>query len=301
MDKLTSMQLFVRVAETGSFAAVAHQMGVARSVVTRQVSALEQQLGAKLMTRSTRSLTLTTAGAAYMEKCRVILNMVDAAESSLAEEKAEPRGRIRLGLPLSFGLQRLMPLLLQFASSHPHIELVMDFSDRRSKLIEEGIDLSIRITNRLEPSDIVRKLGSARLVTVASPQYLAAHGTPKKPADLASHRGLLYAQEFQSATWHFTSKDGTAHRVDVLPRMVANNGEALMQAAAQGLGITRQPDFIVGSFLEAGLVQEILPRYDCEPLGVYAVLPSNRYIPHRISVLIEFLSQALASPKTPRR
>jgi DNA-binding transcriptional LysR family regulator len=294
MDKFTGMQLFVRVAETGSFAAVAHQMGVARSVVTRQISALETALGTKLMTRSTRSLTLTTAGAAYLEKCRVILNMVDAAESSLAQEKAEPRGRIRLGLPLSYGLQRLMPLLLSFARSHPHIELMMDFSDRRSKLIEEGIDLSIRITNRLEPSDIVRKLGTSRLLTVASPQYLAEHGAPKKPADLSLHSGLLYAQEFQSATWVFLGKDGVSHRVDVPPRMVANNGEALMQAAAQGLGVTRQPDFIVKPFLDSGSVVAVLPRYASEALGVYAVLPSNRYIPHRISVLMDFLSHALS-------
>jgi DNA-binding transcriptional LysR family regulator len=293
MDKFNAMQLFVRVAETGSFAAVANQLGVDRSVVTRQVSALEKQLGTKLMTRSTRSLTLTPAGSAYLEKCRVILNMVDAAESSLAEEKAVPRGRVRLGLPLSFGLQRLMPVLLQFAQAHPHIELVMDFSDRRSKLIEEGIDLSIRITNRLEPSDIVRKLGASKLITVASAQYLAEHGQPQRPADLAHHRGLLYSHEFQSATWVYLDKAGDVYRVNVPPRMVANNGEALMQAAAQGMGLTRQPDFIVQPYLEAGTVREVLTSYASEPLGIYAVLPSNRYIPHRVSVLIEFLSRAL--------
>ena len=122
MDKLHAMQLFVRVAETGSFAAVADQLDVSRSVVTRQISALEKQLGTKLMTRSTRSLTLTTAGSDYLEKCRAILNMVDAAESSLLEEKTEPRGRIRLGLPLSFGLQRLMPALLKFAEKDPWVQ-----------------------------------------------------------------------------------------------------------------------------------------------------------------------------------
>ncbi|BDU57112.1 transcriptional regulator [Limnohabitans sp. MORI2] len=293
MDKFNAMQLFVRVAETGSFTAVAQQLGVDRSVVTRQVSALETQLGTKLMTRSTRSLTLTTAGSAYLEKCRVILNMLDAAESSLAEEKAVPRGRLRLGLPLSFGLQRLMPVLLQFAQKHPQIELVMDFSDRRSKLIEEGIDLSIRITNRLEPSDIVRKLGASRLITVASPQYLAEHGKPKHPSDLAHHAGLLYALDFQSDTWAYAHKDGTVTRVNMRPRLAANNGEALMEAAAQGLGITRQPDFIARPYIDKGQVSEVLPGFASEPLGIYAVLPSNRYVPHRVSVLIEYLAKAL--------
>jgi len=159
MDKLDAMQTFVRVAEAGSFIAVARQLQVARSVVTRQVDALEKHLGAKLITRTTRSLTLTAAGAAYLEKCRVILNMVDAAESGVAEEKAVPRGRIRLGLPLSFGLLELMPALLDFARDQPQVELVMDLSDRRANLVEEGLDLSIRITNDLQPGDIVRPLG----------------------------------------------------------------------------------------------------------------------------------------------
>jgi DNA-binding transcriptional LysR family regulator len=292
MDKLNAMQLFVRVAETGSFTAVADQLDVARSVVTRQISALEQQLGVKLMTRSTRSLTLTTAGSAYLEKCRDILNMVDAAESSLIEEKTEPRGRIRLGLPLSFGLQRLMPALLEFAKAHSNIELVLDFADRRSKLIEEGIDLSIRITSRLEPGDIVRKLGESRLLTVASPQYLAEHGNPKHPRDLSKHACLVYSQDFQSTSWGYRSKEGDVN-VTIRPRMAANNGEALLQAAAQGLGITRPPDFMVQPFLESGSVVAVLPKFEPTPLGIYAVLPSNRYIPHRVSVLIDFLASAL--------
>lgn len=294
MDKLNAMQLFVRVAETGSFTAVADQLNVARSVVTRQISALEKQLGIKLMTRSTRSLTLTTAGSAYLEKCRVILNMVDAAESSLVEEKTEPRGRIRLGLPLSFGLQRLMPALLEFAKTHSHIELVMDFSDRRSKLIEEGIDLSIRITSRLEPGDIVRKLGESRLLTVASAQYLAEHSTPKHPSELAQHACLVYSQDFQSATWRYTSEQGMVD-VAIRPRLAANNGEALLQAAAQGMGITRPPDFMAQAYLDQGRVVQVLSEYEPEPLGIYAVLPSNRYIPHRVSVLIQFLANALSA------
>ena len=292
MDKLNAMQLLVRVAETGSFTAVADQLGMARSVVTRQISALEKQLGVKLMTRSTRSLTLTTAGSAYLEKCRAILNMVDAAESSLIEEKTEPRGRIRLGLPLSFGLQRLMPVLLEFAQAHSNIELVMDFSDRRSNLIEEGIDLSIRITSRLEPGDIVRKLGETRLLTVASPHYLAKNSRPKHPRELSQHACLVYSQNFQPTSWTYGAKDGNVN-VTIRPRLAANNGEALLQAAAQGLGITRPPDFMAQPYLDNGSVVAVLQKFEPMPLGIYAVLPSNRYIPHRVSVLIDYLAAAL--------
>ena len=294
MDKLDAMQTFVRVAEAGSFTAVADQLQVARSVVTRQIAALEKQLRVKLITRSTRSLTLTPAGSAYLEKCRVILNMVDAAESSLDEEKAVPRGRIRLGLPLSFGLQRLMPALLQFARAHPHIELLMDFSDQRANLIEEGIDLLIRITADLQPGDIVRTLGHCRLLTLASPAYLSEHGLPHHPDALRHHECLVYSMTARGASWLYRV-EGQTQLFAVRGRIQANNGLALVQAAAQGMGITLQPDFIAKPFLQSGEVVEILQNFEAPPLGIYAVLPSNRYIPHRVNVLIEHLSASLST------
>ena len=292
MDKLDAMQTFVRVAEAGSFIAVANQLQVARSVVTRQVAALEKHLGTKLITRSTRSLTLTAAGSAYLEKCRLILNMVDAAESSLAEEKAVPRGRIRLGLPLTYGLQELMPALLDFAQAQPFIELIMDLSDQRANLIEEGLDLSIRITADLQPGDIVRKLGECELLTLASPDYLAQHGEPRHPSDLRHHECLIYASDNAVSTWPYR-EGGQTVPVQVRGRIVANNGAALTEAAARGMGITRQPDFIAAPYLAQGRVKVVLQDFENAPLGIYAVLPSNRYIPHRVSVLIEHLAQVM--------
>jgi DNA-binding transcriptional LysR family regulator len=297
MDKFNAMQVFVRVAEAGSFTAVANQENVARSVITRQIAGLETQLGTKLITRSTRSLTLTTAGSAYLEKCRVILNMVDAAETSLSEEKAIPRGRIRLGLPLSFGLQRLMPALTEFARQQPHIQLAMDFSDRRANLIEEGIDLSIRITANLDQSDIVRKLGTCRLMTIASPDYLSQHGQVKHPRELQNHECLAYSIDMTPTSWSYQVGDQLAN-FPIRGRLMANNGVALAKAAAEGLGITRQPDFIAQPFIDRGEVVEVLKKFAAKPLGIYAVLPSNRYIPHRVSVLIEYLSVALAPARS---
>ncbi len=292
MDKLDAMQTFVRVAEAGSFIAVANQLQVARSVVTRQVAALEKHLGTKLITRSTRRLALTAAGSAYLEQCRVILNLVDAAESRLGEEKTVPRGRIRLGLPLTYGLQELLPGLLDFAKAQPFVELIMDLSDQRANLIEEGLDLSIRITADLQPGDIVRKLGECRLLTLASPDYLARQGKPRHPTDLRHHACLIYASDAAVSTWSYRDK-GQALQVPVHGRVVANNGVALTEAAARGMGIARQPDFIAAPYLDSGRVQTILARYEVAPLGIYAVLPSNRYIPHRVGVLIEHLAQML--------
>ena len=168
MNRLEAMNLFVRVAELGSFSAAANQLGMERSVVTRQIAALEAHLGAKLMVRSTRHLSLTSAGAAYLERCRVILEQVEEAEAAVMEERLLPSGQLRISLPLSFGLRRLAPILSDFAVMYPDIRLLMDFSDKKHNQIEEAIDLSIRITSRLDPGDIVRRLGSIQLITAAA-------------------------------------------------------------------------------------------------------------------------------------
>ena len=293
MDRLAAMHLFVRVAELGNFSAVAQQLGVARSVVTRQIAALEAHLGVKLMARSTRRLTLTSAGTAYLEKCRVILNLVETAETDVAEERLTPRGNIRISLPLSFGLKRLAPLLLDFSQRYPEVALEMDYSDRRVKLIEEGIDLSIRITRRLEAGDVARKIGTGHLLALASPEYLARHGRPQHPSELAHHECLGYTAGGAGQNWQFMA-DGQLESFPVRSRINANNGEVLTEAAAQGLGITLQPDFIADSFLLAGRVEAILTDFPIPELGIYAMLPSNRHVPYRVRALMDFLAAALA-------
>lgn len=286
------MRTFLRVAELGSFAAVAQQQGVARSVVTRQVAALERQLGAKLLSRSTRRLALTSAGTAYLEKCRVILNLVEAAETDLAEDRAIVRGRIRVSLPLSYGLKRLAPLLLEFAESHPQLSLEMDYSDRRVDLFEEGVDLAIRITGHLAPGDVVRRLGSVRLLAIAAPAYLAKHGRPAHPSELAGHECLAYTGDTRGDAWPFTI-DGREDHVYVTSRLHANNGEVLADAAARGLGITLQPDFIAEDYLADGRVEQVLAGFAPPELGIYALLPGTRFMPYRVRVLIDFLSVRL--------
>lgn len=296
MDRLDAMHLFVRVAELGSFAAVAQQLGVARSVVTRQIAALEAHLGVKLMARSTRRLALTSGGTAYLEKCRVILNLVEAAETGVAEERLTPRGNIRISLPLTYGIKRLAPILLEFSQRYPEVSLDMDFSDRRVNLIEEGIDLSIRITRRLEAGDVARKIGASRMLVVAAPDYLHRHGKPEKPADLANHVCLGYTYAGSSQVWQFMV-DGQLENFHVRSRLNANNGEVLTEATAQGLGISCQPDFIAEPFLASDRVEEILVDFPIPALGIYAMLPSNRHVPHRVRVLMDTLGERLALPQ----
>jgi DNA-binding transcriptional LysR family regulator len=296
MDRLDAMQIFVRVAELGSFSAVAQQMNIARSVVTRQIAGLEEHLGAKLMTRSTRRLSLTSAGVSFLEKARVILNLLEVAETDISAETSIPRGNIRIGLPLTFGLNHLTPILLDFLNQHPEVSMEMDYTDRRVNLIEEGVDLSLRVTRRLDGTDIVRKLGTCPMLAVASPSYLARHGTPQHPDELAHHECLGYLTSGNRVPWAFAIEGETRNfNVQSRSRIQANNGEALMQAAALGLGITQQPDFIAAPMCATGQVTPILQSFAPAPLGIYAVLPSNRHIPQRVRVLVDFLAQQFAS------
>ena len=292
MDRLQAMHVFVRVAELGSFSAVAQQLGVARSVITRQIAALEEHLGIKLMVRSTRRLTLTSAGAAYLEKCRVILNLVEVAETGVAEERLTPRGTIRVSLPLSFGLRRVSPLLLDFARRYPEVRLDMDYTDRRVNLIEEAIDLSVRITGKLGANEVARRLGTIPMRVIASPAYLAEHGTPRHPSELAHHECLSYTMVGAQQTWAF-EVSGTPVNFSIRARLHANNGEALTEAAVQGLGIALQPAFIAEDAIGSGRVVTLLEDFRSPELGIYALLPSNRQVPHRVRVLMDFLANHL--------
>jgi DNA-binding transcriptional LysR family regulator len=293
MDRLDSMRIYLRVAELGSFAAVARQLDVARSVITRQVAALEAHLGVKLIARSTRSLMLTSAGSAYLERCREILNLVEAAEAGLADERQEPRGLIRLSVPLSFGLRHLSPLLMDFNVTYPDVVTEIDFTDRRVKLVDEGLDLAIRITRRLDPLDVARRIGSSRLQAIASPDYLRRHGEPKHPRELAEHECLIYLPA-QHEGWPFLL-NGATEIFTVRGRMRANNGDALLDAAMRGLGITAQPTFISAAAIEAGWVRPILTDYPMPELGIYALLPGNRYVPQRVRVLVDYLAERIGS------
>lgn len=291
MDKLAAMKLFVRVAETGSFAAVATQLGLARSVVTRQVAALESSLGTKLIARSTRSLALTSAGALYLEKCRDILTLVEEAEGDLSDARREIRGHIRLSVPLSLGVRYLTAMICDFTTAHPQVYVELDFSDRRADLISEGMDLAVRVTYELDDTMVARRLGTCRSVVVASPEYLARHGRPRHPRELIQHECFGYVPTMRSS-WPFVINRKLTW-VRTRGRIQANNGDALLGAAIRGLGISYQPTFIAADALRAGLVERVLERYAPIELGLFAVFPSGRYVPHRVRALVDFLASRI--------
>jgi DNA-binding transcriptional LysR family regulator len=291
MDRLDGMRLFVRVAELGSFAAVAQQLNVARSAVTRQIAALETHLGTMLIARSTRRMSLTSAGASYLEKCREILSMVEAAEAGLTEQRQAPRGNIRITLPFSFGIRQLMPMFGDFMAVNPEISLELDFNDRRHNLIEGGFDLAIRIADRLEPGDVARKIGSSLAVIAAAPDYLKRHGRPRHPRELANHECFGYLLS-SHASWPFIV-GGETKWFPVSSKLQANNGDALLLAAARGLGITQAPTFIAEHAVREGVLEILLRKFTMPAMGIYAVFPSNRYVPHRVRVLVDFIAERI--------
>ena len=296
MDRIDSMRLFVRVAELGSFSAVAQQMNVERSVVTRKIAALEAHLGAKLLARSTRRLSLTSAGAPYLEKCREILSLVESAEADLTDNRQAPRGHIRITLPFSFGIHQLMPMFGDFMTSNPEISIELEFNDRRANLIEGGFDLAIRITGRLGPGDVARKIGSSQGVVVAAPDYLKRHGRPKHPGELINHECFGYLLATRSS-WAFVI-DGETQWFPISGRLEANSGDALLVTTIRGLGISYAPTFVVEKAVRERQLEILLPEFLAPEMGIYAVFPSNRYVPHRVRSLVDYLAKQIG-PKPP--
>jgi DNA-binding transcriptional LysR family regulator len=291
MDRLAAMQTFVRVAEAGSFTAVADQLNVARSAITRQIAALEAHLGVKLIARSTRRLSLTSAGVRYIEECRDILDRIDEAEGNLAGERQTLRGAIRATVPMTFGLLHLTPLILEFSQAHPEIHIDLEFNDRRVNLIEEGMDFGLRITGRLPETTVARRLTACRSVVVASPGYLQSHGEPRHPDELSQRACLAYSLTSRS-NWAFIV-DGAQHSVDISGPITANNGNVLLEAALQGMGIGYQPTFIAAEAIRQGKLVPILKDFATPTLDMFAVFPGTRFVPQRVRAFVDFLAARL--------
>lgn len=291
MDKLANIEAFVTVVEAGSFSKAAERLGLAKSVVSRRVSNLEADLGVQLLQRTTRTQSLTGPGREFHQRSVRILADLDEAEQSIVDASAALRGRLRVAAPLSFGLQHLSPALSEFLHSHTGIELDLDLNDREVNLVEEGFDMAVRIGELQDSTLLARRLGTARFVTCASPEYLARYGTPRHPAELEHHLGLHYGNTTLKQAWQFHAGGGAPIVAIPSIRMRANNGDVLSAAAVAGLGIINTPSFIVAGHINAGRLRTILTDYHRPSTGIHAVYPPGRLIPRRIRVFSEFLAQ----------
>lgn len=294
MDRFDAMQIFVTVVEVGSFTAAAQRLDRAKSAISRQIAALETHLGVQLLHRSTRRLSLTEAGREFYERALRILADLEEAELSLASEHSALRGRLRLAAPLSFGVQHLAPALNHFLLQHPELLIDLDLNDRRIDLVEEGIDLALRIGALPDSALVARPLMPISIRLCASPAYLQIHGHPKTPADLAFHAGLVYGNVPEAQQWRLLDNKGKVHNIKVPARMRANNGDVLLRAALDGLGIAALPGFLVHDSLQSGGLLSLLTDYQSPGTTAYMVYPSRHHLPQRVRVLMDFLIRHFA-------
>jgi len=289
MDQLRALRVFVAVVEQGSFAAAAEHLGLSRTAASKHVQDLEARLGITLLSRTTRSVSLTQTGAAYFERARHILDEIEAADSEASLQTRTPRGRLRVSVPVSFGFRHLAPRLKGFMDRYPDVHLDLIVSDRQVNLVEEGFDLAIRIGELADSSLIARRIAASRLILCAAPGYLDANGWPAEPHDLSAHVCLGYPYWSGYQNWPFTDSEGNAHKVPVANQLWSNNGDLLLSAAVSGCGIIRQPEFIVHEALTRGDLVELLPNLAKPEIGIHSVYPPAPVIPLRLRVFIDYL------------
>ena len=294
LDRITSMQVFTRVAALGSFSAAARSLDLSQTMVTKHIAALESRLGIKLLHRSTRKLVLTEGGRNYLAACERILVEIEEAEASTSLDRIEPRGTLRLNVPLTFGFREIAPALAEFGRLHPALTVDLGLADRYVDLIEEGWDLAIRIGRLKDSSLVTRKLAPCRIVVCAAPAYLEAHGVPTTPEDLGRHNCLGYTlpSALSATRWLFGHEGEMA--VSVSGKLRANNGDALLAAAVAGQGVIYQPTFLVGDCLRDGSLVRVLVDHPVPEFGVHAVLPSGRQAPAKVRAFVEFLARRFA-------
>ncbi len=292
LDRVTGMQVFMRVAALGSLSAAARAMGMSQTMATKHIAAIEARLGVKLMHRTTRRLTLTEAGRRYLDLVERIVAAIGDAEASAAGDRAEVRGILRLNVPVSFGVREIAPLIPEFARRHPAVTIDLGLNDRFVDLVEEGWDLAVRIGHLSELTMVVRRLAPCRTALCAAPAYLARRGTPRSIADLPAHNCLAYTltRAGNANRWSFGS-DG-AVKVTVNGNLCASNGDALLAAAVAGQGIIYQPTFLVGAALRAGRLVEIVLDHPTQELpGVFAAYPADRRPPAKVRSFVDFMAR----------
>ena len=296
MDRLLTMEAFVRVVDAGSFSAAARQWGRSKAVVSKYVNALEDHLGVQLLRRTTRSLSLTEAGRAYRERCVEVLGEIEALEVSLREGIAAPRGPLRITAPPGFASHYLEVMTTDFIARFPEVTLDLDLTHRMVDLVEENIDVAIRVTDPRDSSLVARRIAPAPILAVASPDYLRRRGTPKKPADLRDHDCIVDTNFRDQQRWRFRSSGsgGKTETVSVDGPLRVNHPDAVREMAAAGHGVALVPDFVAREALEAGRLREVLRGRVAFQWSILAVYPRRKYLPARVRAYVDHLLAHMA-------
>eukprot|EP00903_Cladosiphon_okamuranus_P001793 g1791.t1 len=288
------MRAFVAVAQDQSFTAAGKRLGLSTKLVSKYVQHLESQLKTQLFNRTTRSVSLTDVGAAYLERCRPILDQMDELDDLVRERQGALAGPIRLTAPTGFGSTKLTEALIPFLQAHPNVELDMKLTDSRVSVVEEGLDLAVRIGALQDSALIARKLADMPLVLSASPEYLNRNGRPRSPEALATHTCLVNSNQMEPNIWRFY-RSGKEHVVRMQGAVTSNSPAALARMAVGGLGIAMSPFYPVETALREGRLERVLPDYTTDTYGVYALYPPNRHLTRRLRALIDHLAAEFSS------
>jgi LysR family transcriptional regulator for bpeEF and oprC len=294
MDQLQGMRVFTRVAELGSFARAANTLDLSRAMTSSYVAQLEKHLGTRLLHRTTRKVSVSAQGAVYLEHCKRILAEIDAADDQLRLARNQPQGRLRVDVPVAFGKYLLQPAIPQFAQRYPDISLEVRFNDRYVDVVAEGVDVAVRVGKVNSPDLIAKRIAASRLLTCASPKYLAQAGMPRTPEELRKHRliGHLRGAATRPAEWQF--KQGSGTRSMRLPMALSyNTVDALAVAALDGQGIVQQLDLLVGGYLAEGRLVELLREHSCEGPPLSVIYPRATQHLARVRVFAEFAADLM--------
>lgn len=290
MQRLERERMFVAVIETGSFAKAATRLGTGSAQASKLVSRLEADLGVRLLNRTTRSLSPTEVGQAYLERIKLVLEELDALDLAVKNRSGTATGRLRLTVPMSFGTAQLAHAFIDFATRYPDIDLDVSFTDRVVNLVDEGFDAAVRIGTPADTSLIARKLCSARIVLAASMAYLSRRGTPKRPVELSSHECIIDTNFRDPLVWQFRADNSSKPTmIKVGGRLRFSSADACLAAAEAGLGIARVPSFMAGPRIRAGTVKPLLRAFEDQPLGIHALYPPNRHLATKVRVFVDFL------------
>ena len=295
MESLSDVAVFVQVVRDGSFTKAADRLELSRSVVSKYVTRLEERLGARLLNRTTRRLSLTEAGRVFYERSRRGLEEIEEAETEVSRLQGEARGLLRVNSPMSFGILHIAPLLPEFLAENPEVSVDMNLDDRKVDVIEEGFDVSIRITDLPDSSLVARRLGPCRHAIVAAPAYLEKHGVPRAPDDLRDHNIIAYQYQESATDWHFLTEDKEQISVPVSGSIQMNNSLALREALLGGIGITRTPTFVVGEDIAAGRLVSLLPNYQTLEVSMYLVYPQRRHLSPKVRAFVDFVAARISS------
>ena len=294
VDRIAAIQAFVRVVEAGSFARAAQRLRSSTSSISRQIAGLEQHLGARLLNRTTRKLSLTEGGQAFYERSVQLLAELEEAEQVAGAAAATPRGTIRLTCPRNLATRQVAPMIARFAVRHPNVRFDVTVSDSLVDLVEEGFDLAIRMGRVGAEGLVARRLGQVKMMLAASPSYLRANRAPRVPSDLATHRALTYAYAATPNLWRLVGRDGTEHEVRVTGPLIGNSDELLIASAAAGLGLVMAPKFMLERDLAAGSLVRVLPDYEGPLLDTWAVYPSRRHLSAKVRLFVDHLVESFS-------